>query len=784
MLTPSTLLNVIRNYLFFRIEHGATTKVIARYMQYRAAEKIYDRVIAHLQGKETKNRGLVWHWQGSGKTLTMIFAANKLFHDPTLANPTILFTVDRDDLQEQLHNEYNALYITPKPELTYSINELKRILTHDEGKGKRGIFISLIQKWRPEEFQQLQKELETLSQTEETILNRKNAIVFIDEGHRTQYGTLARQMNLILKNAQKFAFTGTPIAKPYRNTYNEFSYPPQEAYLDKYFIDASIKDGFTVPIAYQPRLEKDTHLPTDMLDTFFKIELEEIPEEYREPVEQKTKDKLNRIRLFLENPTRIARVAQDMAEDFKENLDGKFKALIVAASRKACILYKQELDKLLPPEYSEIIMTYNPTDKPTIAKYLKALTTRFKGKEPEDIRKEIIEKYKEENLPKILIVTDMLLTGFDAPILQTMYLDKPLKEHRLLQAIARTNRPYKDLKHAGLILDYVGILRNLTRAFENYAQEDIKNILLPIDQFRQEFTALSDQTLQLFQDIPTDQYDRHTMLKAIEIITQNETNTKIFQQNYRRLRRLFEYSGTDPTKIERFHDYKWLTAIHIFYQKIVNPLDSIEQKYLETYFNKTVKFVHQTTELEDIQKAMETITFDENYLKNLEQKLRTREEKAANIVFTLNRFIVVEKERSPIYETLAERVDKLLKLWKQRTKNYDQIYAEGIQILQQRNRLENRRNQLNFNALQYSLLLTLEKQFGTNPSLIEDIKELTKLLQPLTFKDWQTQPTARKKVERQIRTYTRKYIKQRKLKLDQLEELYQKMMQNVKTYAQ
>jgi type I restriction enzyme R subunit len=784
MLTPSTLLNIIRNYLFFRIEHGTTTKVITRYMQYRAAEKITSRVIAHLQEKDSKNKGLIWHWQGSGKTLTMIFAANKLFHDSTLENPTVLFTVDRDDLQEQLHNEYNALHIQPKPELTYSINELKRTLTHDEGKGKRGIFISLIQKWRLEEFHQLQKELETLSQTEETILNRKNVIVFIDEGHRTQYGTLAAQMKLILKNAQKFAFTGTPIAKPHRSTYDEFSYPPEEPYLDKYFIDASIKDGFTVPIAYQPRLEKDTHLPTDMLDTFFKIELEELPEEYREPIEQKTKDKINRIRLFLESPPRITKVAQDIAKDFKENLDGKFKALVVAASRKACILYKQELDKLLPPEYSEVIMTYNPTDKPPIPKYLKELTARFNGKDPENIRKETIEKYKEENLPKILIVTDMLLTGFDAPILQTMYLDKPLKEHRLLQAIARTNRPYKDLKQAGLILDYVGIFKNLTRAFENYAQEDIKNILLPLDQLRQEFTTLLDQTLRLFQDIPTDQYDRPIMLKAIEIITQNETNTKTFQQNYRKLRKLFEHLGTDPTKIERFHDYKWLTAVYIVYQRIVKPLDPIEEKYIGIYFNKTVKFVHCTTELEDIRKAMETITFDEDYLKKLEEKLKTKEERAADIVFTLNRFMLVEKEGDPIYETLVERVDKLLKLWKQRVKDYDLIYTEGIHIVQQINQLENRKKQLNFNSLQYSLLLTLEKQFGTDPVLIEDTKELTQMLQPLTFKDWQTQPTARKKVERQIRTYTRRYIRQRKLKLDQLEELYRKIMQNVKTYAQ
>ena len=219
----------------------------------------------------------------------------------------------------------------------------------------------------------------------------------------------------------------------------------------------AITDGFTVPIAHQLRLEADTRLPTNMIDAFLKVEIDEIPEKYQQKVEEKTKRKLNKVNLFLENENRIKKVSQDIAGHFKENLDGKYKAMIVAASRKACVTYKREIDKLLPPEYTEIVMTYNDEDTrkvPTAAEYQKELITRNSGKDIETIRKETIEKYKEEALPKILIVTDMLLTGFDAPILQTMYLDKPLKEHLLLQAVARTNRPYKDLKQAGLILDY------------------------------------------------------------------------------------------------------------------------------------------------------------------------------------------------------------------------------------------------------------------------------------------------------------------------------------------
>jgi len=784
MLTPNTLLNIIKHYLFFRIERGATTKVITRYMQYRASEQIVNRVLGYLQGKETKNKGLIWHWQGSGKTLTMIFAANKLYRHSTLENPTIFFIVDREELQEQLYQEFTALDIT-KPETIDSINALRAIIKHDENRGKRGIFITLIHKFRHEELQQLQKELDALSQTRQTIQNRKNVILFIDEAHRTQYGLLAAQMKQTLRNATPYAFTGTPIAKTGKDTYDRFSYPPQEPYLDKYFITDSIQDGFTLKIAYQPRLEKEEgiRLKKDQLDTFIQVEFEEIPEEYREKTEEKIKQKLNAIKVFLENPDRIKRVAQDIKEHFKENLDGKFKALIVAVNRLSCVRYKRELDKLLPKEYSEVVMTFNRTDPPEIQDCLKELTARYHGKEIEDIRKEIIEKYKEEDYPKILIVTDMLLTGFDAPILQTMYLDKPLKEHRLLQAIARTNRPYKDLKTAGLIIDYVGILKEFTRAFENYTKEDVTGVLIDTNQLAQEFTQTIDETMKIFTEVPKDQYDRPTLLKALEAITSNEQNTKTFRQNYRHLRRLFEILGPHEIKLQKLEEYTWLTQVYTFYIRETRQDQYEERRYVQKYFQKTLKYVYKTTELADIEKQYPTITFDANYLKNLQDKVRTKEEKAANILFTLNRFVIVDKQRNPIYETLTEKVERILKLWKEKTKDYEKIYTEGTQIIKEIAKLESRKTDLGFSDLQYSTLLTMEKTFGTDKNLTKDAQELITFLQPHMFKGWQYQQTTRKTIEREIRKYLRKYIKQHKISLADMEQIYQKIVESVKTYG-
>ena len=783
MLMPETLLNIIRNYLFIRIERGATTKVITRYMQYRATEQISSRVLNNIEGKNPKNKGLIWHWQGSGKTLTMIFAANKLYRHPELQNPTVFFVVDREELETQLSDEFNALDIT-KPEVVDSIYALRKIIQHDEYRGKRGIFITLIHKFRPEELSELQKELDVLSKTRETIQTRKNVILFIDEAHRTQYGTLAAQMNEILKNAEAYAFTGTPIAKTGRDTYGQFSYPPQEKYLDRYFMIDSIEDGFTLKIAYQPRLEEDVHLKKEMLDTFIQVEFEEIPEEYKEKTEEKIKQRLNLIKVFLENDDRIKLVAQDIAVHFKENLEGRFKAMVVAVDRLACVRYKRELDKLLPKEYSEIVMTYNPLKDPKeIQDYLKEEIERNHGKEIDDIRKETITKFKEEQNPSILIVTDMLLTGFDAPILQTMYLDKPLKEHRLLQAIARTNRPYKDIKEAGLIIDYVGILKEFTKAFENYTKEDITGILINTDDLVKEFTQKLDEITALFGDLTKEEPNRQTMLKTFETITSDEQNTKKFQANYRRLRKLFELLGPHPIKLEKLKDYTWLTQVYNFYLHETRQDLAKENALAHKYFQKTLKYVYKSTEVTNIDQQYLTIQFDADYLKNLQEKLKTKEEKAANILFTLNRFIIIDKQRNPVYESLTAKVERILKLWKEKTKDFDKIYNESAQIFQQIQALQARQKELLFSDLQYAILLNMEKAIPTNGDLTKDTQELTSLLQPYLFKGWQYQQTAKKAVERETRRYLRKYIRLNNLSLADLETLYVKIIDSVKTYA-
>ena len=780
ILSRDTLLDIVKNFLFFRVEFGNATKVITRYMQYRASNRIVERVIRSLKGEEDKDKGLIWHWQGSGKTLTMIFAANKLYYMRELENPTIFFIVDRIELEDQLYSEFYALDIV-EPEIIGSVWELKDILKFDDYRSKRGIFIILIHKFRPEELKEVYGELEKISRRKETIMNRKNIVAFVDEGHRTQYGLLATQMKAILKNAFFFALTGTPISKRGRDTYLEFSYPPEEPYLDRYFITDSIKDGFTVKIVYQPRLEKDVHLKKDQLEAFLETELEELPEEIREGVEDKVKKRLNAIKVVLENPFRIKTIAEDIAKHFKENIDGKFKAMVVAGSRNACEVYKRELDKHLPKEYSEIVMTYTEHDKPEIVRYVAEARARYGGKDVSDIRKDVIEKFKEEEFPKILIVTDMLLTGFDAPILQVMYLDKLLKEHRLLQAVARTNRPFKDLKEAGLVIDYVGILKEFKKAFEMYSEEDVKGALFSYESVREDFVALIKDILELLKEVPRD-YERETLLQAVEVLTSDEKKEKEFVENYKSLRKMFELLGPDEIKLDYFEDYKWLSAIYTYYMKIVSQKPAYEG-YVQRYYDKTIRFIHRSTEIEKLERELPTVAFDKEYLEELEEKVKGRKEKAANILFTLNRLVLVERHRNPIYESLIEKVERLLEMWREKTRDYEKIYTEGVKAVNEINSLFSRQKSLGFSNLEYSMLLELEKKLSRSDVLVDVVKDLSKRLEKYMFFGWFNQVTIKKEVEREIRRFVRGMKGKHNLSLDEMNDLHERLLESVKNYG-
>lgn len=608
----------------------------------------------------------------------------------------------------------------------------------------------------------------------------------MDEVHRSQYGEMAGQMRKILKNAFFFGFTGTPIAEDERNTYETFGYPlKDEGYLDKYFVDDSIKDGFTVPIVYQPRLEEKVYLEKEDLKVFLESAFEDLDEVKKEKVESEVSRRLNKIKVFLENEKRIKEIAKDIAQHFKENLEGKFKAMVVAGSRKACVLYKKALDEILPSEYSEVVMTYNVDDEEPIKSYREELIKRYPegAGDTNRINIEIREKFKKaETMPKILIVTDMLLTGFDAPILQTMYLDKPLKKHRLLQAIARTNRPYKNLKEAGLIIDYIGILKELNKAYKMYYEKaEVKNILLDYESLKEKFLYLLKELDEIFKGIPQ-VFEREKIFEAFERLNENG-NEKKFVEKYYSLRKVFEMLGTHEIKIEFLEKFKWYSALYVYYLKTKKSREEIDNEEIKRYFNKVVNFIYESTEIEKINKELPSFAFDINYFEKIQKSHLSEKEKAVNMVFALEKFVIVEQNKNPIYKDIANKVEELLKKWKLREIDYKLLYEEVLDIQKEILEKEREKERLKLSPLEYGIFMNLKVIIKNENGAVEATKKLKERISKYMFEGWNDHPVLQQKVFRELRIFMRELKGKYNLPYEKFERVYQDLKSIIENYG-
>jgi len=789
MLRPERLLDILRFFLYFRAEEGRETKVIARYMQYRAANKIVDRVLRRLEELEDKDRGLIWHWQGSGKTLTMIFAAMKLYW--LLENPMILFVVDRIELQNQLYFEnLTKLDLGPEvhPKLIDSIRRLQRVLSYNDFKGEPGLFVVLVHKFRPQEFEELEKLLLAVSATKpDTVMNRRDIVVFVDEAHRTQYGVLAEQMMRLLRKANYFAFTGTPVPRknPQKNTFAKFS-PPGELYLDKYFILDSIEDGYTVKIAYQPG-PFDYQLDKDSLIEFLESEFDELPEEVRVRVERKIGRELDikKFKVFLENEKRIDEIAKYIAKHFKENVDGKFKAMVVAASRKACVLYKKALDKYLPPKYSEVVMTFQAFEKErVIEEYKRELSERYHSKDLDSIRGKIIENFKTEEVPKILIVTDMLLTGFDAPILQTMYLDKPLKGHRLLQTIARVNRPYMGVKEFGLIIDFVGIFRELEKAFQMYEREDLRGAVYDIDSLYNEFRKLLQENIQII-GYPPQAVSKKDIFKVIssaaEVIAKSKDYERKFIGNYRKMRKIYEYISPVLSWNER-KLYAWISDVYAFYIKNVRGSDE-EEILARRYYKKTLQAISETLRVIEKEADFTPITVDKSFFeKFIKREDIGTEEKAKALIFGLTRFVLYER-KDPIYESLADKINALLEEWRRRIRSSMELYEEARKIWEEIHRMREERKTLQFGTREYAIYLAFKKHGVDSGEAVKLTKELLEQIRDkVEIQGWTSNPALVKDVQRKVALFILRRAKKLGLTLYKAKQLTEEILRRIQEY--
>lgn len=451
LLSPTTLLDVLRDFVVYEPERGRTVKKLPRYQQYRAVNAAVERI---LSGSKPEDRGgVVWHTQGSGKSLTMLWLATKLRREPKLNNPTILVVTDRKQLDRQISDTFTRCGF-PAPETAASGRDLRRLLTTGAGR----TIMTTIQKFE-----------EALSEDDNALNESDDMIVMVDEAHRTQYGILGARMSLALPNAVLIGFTGTPIDKGFRrSTMWRFG-----SLIDAYTIPQSVADGATVEILYEARLPKLAIEGPQTLDKLFDAMFGKQPPDVRAEIKRRYANKST----VAEAEQRIEMVALDISEHFKSKaLPNGFKAQVVAPSRAAALRYAEHLNDFGVSAYP--IITTSASD---------GVEFQFARELDQDqIESEFVDPNGE---PKVLVVVDMLLTGFDAPVEQVLYLDRPMREHALLQAIARVNRRFSHVhegvateKTYGLVVDYYGVSRDLEEALSTFEWKDVQNTMIELEE--------------------------------------------------------------------------------------------------------------------------------------------------------------------------------------------------------------------------------------------------------------------------------------------------------------
>tara|TARA_R110002020_G_scaffold123081_1_gene279102 strand:+ start:3582 stop:6149 length:2568 start_codon:yes stop_codon:yes gene_type:complete len=606
LLEPGRLLDLIAHYVVFEKTETGTIKKICRYQQFRAVNRIVDRVI---EGRH--RQGLIWHTQGSGKSLTMVFAALKLkthrtIQSEALTNPNILVLTDRVDLHSQISGTFVACGL-PNPTAIDSIRDLHALIRS----GKDGhTALSTIFKFQG---------------SKEAITNSENWIVMVDEAHRTQEKDLGAYLRATLPNARFFGFTGTPVKKDDKNTYENFGVPG-EGYLDKYGIDDAVADGATVPIYYTGR-KTDWHIDEAKIDILFDTWFAELDD-----------DKLNEIKKrgvaiedLVKHPRRIELIAYDIWTHFKAYArpDG-FKAQIVAIDREAVILYKQALTKVIAEDLeaqgmepaealaradamSACVYSINQEDsKPSEDAHKQAIRTALKAHyldaEAEKLAKKAFGRKGDD--PQFLIVCDKLLTGFDCPVESVMYLDKPLKEHGLLQAIARTNRVSDARKRNGLIVDYIGVSGHLEEALSSYRADDVKNAMRDLDDLRNQLRAAHSAVAALMKPLKRKASDKDALKSEYDAFVKllgTEDKWFNFKAKARSFIALYETLSPDPSVLEFTADLKWVANFLLYGTQHFEKRQAFDQmnysekiremleKHLEaTGLSVTVKLRHIT----------------------------------------------------------------------------------------------------------------------------------------------------------------------------------------------
>ena len=617
---PDRLLDIYRFYsVFTGTSNGQKIKIVCRYQQYLGGEAIVQRVLNTYRNGKGPKKGLIWHFQGSGKSWLMVFAAQKLRLLQDLKSPTVLIVDDRVDLEDQITGDFTRAEI-PNVEGIESKSELETKIH------QRKILITTIFKFGDLVDGQILDE-------------RDNIILLMDEAHRTQEGDLGKKMRTALPNAFFFGLTGTPINRNDHNTFVCFGAEEDEyGYISKYTFQDSVSDGATLELNFKT-VPVEMHLDETKLQEEFDALTDQISEEDKNELVRRTS-----VEAFFTADKRINDVCRYIVNHFHEYVEPTgMKAQVVVYNRDCCLKYKKALDALLGTDDQTTIVMHTAGDKADEYQPYK----RNRSEE-----KKLLDQFRDPLSPlKFVIVTSKLLTGFDAPILQCMYLDKPMKNHTLLQAICRTNRKYNESKKCGLIVDFVGVFEDVAKSLA-FDEESIKTIVKNMDEIKSLIPTFMQESLEFFPGVDRTVGGWEGLTAAQQCLKDEGIKTN-FARHFARLSKAWEIISPDEFLASYSNDYTWLAQVY----QSVRPVSG--GNLIWTLLGaKTIEIIHNNIDTIDIGTPLEDLVVDADIIDSVLEDEKKVQKKIVEVEKML-RLRLGEHTGDPKFKQFAEKLDEL-----------------------------------------------------------------------------------------------------------------------------
>ena len=711
--TIPQVLAFLKDYIIFAEKDEELNKYILRQHQTGAVEATVGRALA-----PDRTRGLVWHTQGSGKTFTMIKAAERLFRAPEADKPTVLLMIDRNELEDQMLKNLAALGLG-NLEHADSIARLNRLLKDDY----RGIIVTTIHK-----FRDMPADLNT----------RSNIYVLIDEAHRTTGGDLGNFLMAGLPNATYLGFTGTPVDKTAygKGTFKTFGCEDDQGYLHKYSIADSIEDGTTLPLYYQ-LAPNEMLVPHETLDAEF-LSLAEA--EGVADIEELNKilERAVHLKNFLKGKERVTQVAQYVAKHYVENVEPLgYKAFLVGVDREACAYYKHALDEFLPPEYSEVVYTRNNNDSALLKEFY------LDSKRERQIRKRF---GKLDQKPKILIVTEKLLTGFDAPLLYAMYLDKPMRDHTLLQAMARVNRPYENeaqgmVKPHGFVLDFVGIFDKLEKALA-FDSDEINAIVKDLKLLKVLFKNKMEQKAPEYLGLIKHSFNDKDVDILIEHFRAPERRKEFFRE-YKEIEMLYEIISPDAFLRPFMETYGTLTAIFQIVRKAYARRIQADREFQR----KTAMLVREQVSSYGVESLEGLIEINADTVELIKKRQSSDGTQVINLIKSIEK-VAEEGSDDPYLIAMAERARAVQESFESRQSSAAEALEDLLQEVDRNEARKKEQTEKSFDGLTYFVYRSLSdagienaeavsrnirQAFSDSPNWKQSKNELLELRQEVTF---------------------------------------------------